>query len=257
MPLGSRALDILSFLASHPGELKTNNEIVKQVWPNTFVDEANLRVHLSALRKALGDTQRSPRFLSNVPGRGYAFIAPLERDNQAASPRVAPLANSHSGRFPARIFGREESIAGIAGQLTKERLVTICGPGGIGKSTVAKAVLSRCAADLNAIWIDLSEVGNGVLIPTVVASELGILIRTDNILKDINAHLDGRNVVVVLTVVSTLWSTPPNLRKRCWIRQHPREYSQRAASLSAHAANASTACSLWVFLRLPPPPRPL
>nr|WP_234827130.1 winged helix-turn-helix domain-containing protein [Sinorhizobium meliloti] len=79
MPLGSRALDILSFLASHPGELKTNNEIVKQVWPNTFVDEANLRVHLSAVRKALGDTQRSPRFISNVPGRGYAFIAPLER----------------------------------------------------------------------------------------------------------------------------------------------------------------------------------
>nr|WP_234894023.1 winged helix-turn-helix domain-containing protein [Sinorhizobium medicae] len=198
VPLGSRALDILSFLASHPGELKTNNEIVKQVWPNTFVDEANLRVHLSALRKALGDTQRSPRFISNVPGRGYAFIAPLERDNQAASPRVAPLANSNSGRFPARIFGREESIAGIAGQLTKERLVTICGPGGIGKSTVAKAVLSRCAADLNAVWIDLSEVGNGVLIPTVVASELGILIRTDNILKEINAHLDGRNVVVAL-----------------------------------------------------------
>jgi len=65
----------LLFRLSEPGALKTNAEIFSAVWPSTFVDDANLRVHVSALRKALGDTQREPRFIANVPGRGYCFVA--------------------------------------------------------------------------------------------------------------------------------------------------------------------------------------
>lgn len=63
--LGSRAADILIFLAAHAGDLKTNAEIVRHVWPDTFVEEANLRVHISALRKAMDDVQKEPKVIAN------------------------------------------------------------------------------------------------------------------------------------------------------------------------------------------------
>ncbi|ACP23032.1 putative transcriptional regulator (plasmid) [Sinorhizobium fredii NGR234] len=197
IPLGSRAIDILLFLLSHPGELKTNAEIVRQVWPDTFVEEANLRVHLSALRKALGDTQREPQFIANVPGRGYRFIAPIERRGRAvvSSPSLLRL---RAERPPPRIFGRERVVATILDQLGRGRLVTVAGPGGIGKSTVARAVVSNLTSDSEVLWIDLSEFANGDLIPTVVASALGVLSRTDDIIRDIALALQSRALLLVM-----------------------------------------------------------
>ncbi len=197
VPLGSRAIDILLFLLHHPGELKTNAEIVRQVWPDTFVAEANLRVHVSALRKALGDIKREPQFIANVPGRGYTFIAPVSRRSNGAAPATASQ-RFRSERLPARIFGREQPIAAISGQLAKGRLVTIAGPGGIGKSTVARAVIAQGGFDGEIVWIDLSEVATGNLIPTVIASALGILSRSDDISREIAAHLQLRKLLLVL-----------------------------------------------------------
>lgn len=197
VPLGSRALNILLFLVAHPGELKTNAEIVRQVWPDTFVDEANLRVHVSALRKALGDTQREPRFIANVPGRGYIFIAPVERRGPTAGSATPPH-KLRPERPAPRIFGREHAVAAISDQLRKGRLVTVAGPGGMGKSTVARAVVSGVAGDNEVLWIDLSELGNGNLIPTVVASTLGILARTDDLMREIASVLQSRNMLLVM-----------------------------------------------------------
>lgn len=197
VPLGSRALDILLFLVSHAGELKTNPEIVRHVWPDTFVGEANLRVHVSALRKALGDTQREPRFIANVPGRGYTFIAPVERRGPAAVSATPPH-KLRPERPEPRIFGREHAVAAISDQLSKGRLVTVAGPGGMGKSTVARAVVSRVAGDDEVLWIDLSELGNGHLIPTVVASTLGILARTDDLMREVATALQSRNMLLVM-----------------------------------------------------------
>ncbi|WP_245364309.1 ATP-binding protein [Sinorhizobium americanum] len=196
VPVGSRAADILIFLASHAGELKTNAEIVKHVWPDTFVEEANLRVHISALRKALDDTQRDFKIIANVPGRGYTFIANLALD-KAEAPAVVPLARPASLPSAPRIFGREQSIALISAQLRRSRLLTIVGPGGIGKSTVARAVMAGEAMP-GAVWIDLSEVAQAGLIPTVIASALGILTRSEDIVLDIAEHLSSRNVILVL-----------------------------------------------------------
>jgi predicted ATPase/DNA-binding winged helix-turn-helix (wHTH) protein len=192
VPLGSRAADILIFLASHPGELKTNAEIVRHVWPNTFVEEANLRVHISALRKALDDTQKEPKFITNVPGRGYTFIADLAPP--ASQPSLVP---AHLPASP-RIFGREQSIALIASQLVRSRLLTIVGPGGIGKSTVARALAAGEGLAAEVVWIDLSEVAQSALVETSIASALGILSRTDDLLGDIARHLAERDILLVL-----------------------------------------------------------
>jgi DNA-binding winged helix-turn-helix (wHTH) protein len=75
VPLGSRALDILVALVERPGELLTKCELMARVWPNTFVEPANLSVHVAALRRALGDGRDGNRFIINVPGRGYQFVA--------------------------------------------------------------------------------------------------------------------------------------------------------------------------------------
>ena len=69
--LGQRALDILMVLVSRHGQLVTKNELMNEVWPGVIVEENNLQVHISALRKALGDEKGERRFLVTVPGRGY------------------------------------------------------------------------------------------------------------------------------------------------------------------------------------------
>lgn len=75
--LGSRAFDILLVLLKPPGVLRANEELIARVWPKTFVAPANLAVHISALRRALGERPQGNRYIVNIPGRGYRFVAPV------------------------------------------------------------------------------------------------------------------------------------------------------------------------------------
>ena len=77
VPLGSRAMHILIVLLERPGELVTKQELMARVWPNVFVEPANLSVHISALRRALRDGRDGNRFIINIRGRGYCFVAPI------------------------------------------------------------------------------------------------------------------------------------------------------------------------------------
>jgi DNA-binding winged helix-turn-helix (wHTH) protein len=77
VPLGSRALEILIVLLERPGELVSKQELMARVWPNLFVEPANLTVHVSALRRTLRDGRNGNRFIINIPGRGYCFVAPV------------------------------------------------------------------------------------------------------------------------------------------------------------------------------------
>jgi len=76
-PLGSRAMHILIVLLERPGELVSKQELMARVWPNLFVEPANLTVHVSALRRTLHDGRDGNRFIINIPGRGYCFVAPV------------------------------------------------------------------------------------------------------------------------------------------------------------------------------------
>lgn len=78
--LGSRAFDILLVLVQHAGEVVGQRELIGKVWPGLFVEEVTLRVHVTALRKALDTGEGGERYLTNVPGRGYCFVAPTSRD---------------------------------------------------------------------------------------------------------------------------------------------------------------------------------
>jgi len=98
--LGSRALEILIVLLQRPGELVSKQELMGRVWPNVFVEPANLTVHISALRRTLRDGRDGNRFIINIPGRGYSFVAsvavvgwvePNREENRAALHHRPPL----------------------------------------------------------------------------------------------------------------------------------------------------------------------
>jgi DNA-binding winged helix-turn-helix (wHTH) protein len=127
--LGSRAFDILIALVERPSELVSKEELMARVWPNIFVDPANLTVHVSALRRALREGRDGNRFLINIPGRGYVFVAPIKvygpaKPSEPAVPDV-PLHNSppHIDRLIT-----EEPIAESSPRLSHDRLVTVAGP---------------------------------------------------------------------------------------------------------------------------------
>ena len=114
-----------------------------RVWPNVEAEEATLRVHLAALRKALGDGQRGARYVQNVTGQGYRLVAPvtrLEQDSPAPATPVAATERRHGLPAPhTGMIGRSEIVSMLAARLPQQRFVTIVGPAGIGKTTVALA----------------------------------------------------------------------------------------------------------------------
>lgn len=75
VPLTPKAFDVLAALAEEPGRLVSKDELLRKVWPDTFVEESNLAYHIFTVRKALGDTATTPRYIETVPKRGYRFSA--------------------------------------------------------------------------------------------------------------------------------------------------------------------------------------
>jgi len=200
--LGSRALDLLIALVEARGELVGKDDLVRKVWPDTFVEEGNLRVHLAVLRKALGDGRDGARYIVNVPGRGYQFVA--EAGPVAPAPPTPSEAAAEATRhLPAsllHIIGRDETVASVAAQLRERRFVTIVGPGGIGKTTVALAVAENAGAGYRdgVRFVDLSLVTDLRLVPGAFASALGLAITAQNPIAGLTAGLAGRDMLIVL-----------------------------------------------------------
>src|ERR1700722_1674352 len=90
LQLGGRALDTLIALVERAGEVVTQRELISRVWPDVTVEEANLRVHIANLRKALGDGREDARYIVTIPGRGYSFVAPATLSTPQSSPSRQP-----------------------------------------------------------------------------------------------------------------------------------------------------------------------
>jgi predicted ATPase/DNA-binding winged helix-turn-helix (wHTH) protein len=198
------ALDILITLVSRPGKLVTKKELFDQFWAGTTVGEATLRVHVSALRRALSDGQEGARYVTNIPGRGYCFVAPLLRtaasSGTTALDGIAGLPPHNLPARTGRIIGRDGVIQATAEQLLAQRLVTLVGAGGIGKTTVAIAVADLLLASFrNAVsFVDLAPLADPLLVPSALASVLGLIVQSENPLPTLARFLRNKRALIVL-----------------------------------------------------------
>jgi predicted ATPase len=182
--VGGRALDILILLAGRAGEVVDKRELVKRIWADVNVDEGSLRFHVAALRKVLGDTGKSARYVLNVPGRGYCFVAPFaQAAPQAVASAAADISPPRSLPAPlAKMIGREEIVEKISNGLTLHRFMTVVGPGGIGKTAVAVTVGHRRAADFGGrvFFVDFGPLRDASHVTTTIASVLGLTVSSED-----------------------------------------------------------------------------
>lgn len=200
--VGSRALDVLIVLTDLVGEVVSNRDLVRRVWRDVVVDESCLRVHISALRKVLACTETDVSYIANIPGRGYSFVAsvftaPSSRFGSEFSPGFSV------GTLPPalpRLVGRDETIESLMNQINTHRFLTICGIGGIGKTTVAVAVANRLAPDFdgNLVFLDLSVISDSALLLGTLASTLGVHRLGNDRLHDVLCFLQDKRMLLLL-----------------------------------------------------------
>ncbi|WP_426425572.1 ATP-binding protein [Bradyrhizobium genosp. A] len=200
--VGGRALDILIFLVQRNGEVVGKTEIMARVWPNTFVEEDNLKVHISALRRAIGDGGGAKRYIVSVPGRGYAFVAPVSSDGvDARSEAGIPMKPANNvPTLLTRLIGRDAAVAQLVQQIDRHRMVTVVGPGGIGKTSVALSAAEQLISSFeHGVWlVDLAPVAEARLVPNALATVLGLETRDDDLLPALINALGDKQMLIVL-----------------------------------------------------------
>ncbi len=267
--IGSRALDLLTVLVERAGEVVGKDELMRRVWPHAVVDEAGLRVHIATLRKLLGEGRSGVRHIANVPLRGYCFVVPVQRQTLAAPrpPAALPPAAASLTVPPrlTRLIGRETAVDAAVQTLLQRRFVTLVGPGGMGKTSVALAAAERVGGRYphGVCFVDLAALADGRLVPSALAAALGVPLRSDDALRDTLPWLSGRTLLVVLdncehlvdaaaALAERLVGELPGLSILATSREPLRargEWVQRLASLAAPPGHAP--CSYEAALAYP------
>jgi len=199
--LGGRALDILTALVVNSGTLITKDELISCAWPRARVEEANLRVHIGALRKALRESRAGVRYIATVAGRGYCFVAPVQAEDTPVV--TASSAGEYAATLPVpitRMIGRDDAMASLLSEMRTRRLVTIVGPGGMGKTRIALAVANRFSASLQhrGHFVDFSRLSDPLLLPSSLASVLGVPSPSEDPFRDVVEYLEDKQMLIVL-----------------------------------------------------------
>jgi predicted ATPase/DNA-binding winged helix-turn-helix (wHTH) protein len=201
--LGSRALDTLIALLDRPGTLVTKDELISRVWPDTHVDEGSLKVHVAALRRVLGDCKGGARYIATDVGRGYRFVAPVRfaGDLHPSTPAAATTKCKHNLPTPMmRPVGHADIVDQLAGRLPQCRLLTIAGPGGIGKTTLALVLADRLIDTYeHGVWlIDLAPLSDPHLVASAAAAALGITMSSEEPVPELIAYIRDKRMLLVL-----------------------------------------------------------
>lgn len=201
--LGSRSLEILVALLEQPGKLVMKETLMRRVWPNMHVEENALRVHIAGLRKALRirDADKELRYVENVSGHGYRFVAPVLRHafHHEATHQSKPVGRcAPSLPVPLKcMIGRSEVVAMVASQLPSRRFVSLVGPGGSGKTTVAVAIANEvCPSYSHGVeFVDLAGTQDAAQVMQAIARQLGV---SDTSPEGMSALLEHKHMLVVL-----------------------------------------------------------
>ena len=203
--LSPRAFSVLLALVERRDRAVSKNELFELVWPNVVVEENNLQVHISALRKLLG-----PQTIATIPGRGYRFTAEMDVSAQdsaadgqppatAATPTLATLSN-----LPLRLellYGRDDDARAVGELLRSHTQVSIVGASGIGKTRLALAVANALLESFSdGVWlVELAALNDGALVAGAIARALGIRAGDDRpVLETVIALLRKQSTLLVL-----------------------------------------------------------
>ncbi|WP_369720632.1 winged helix-turn-helix domain-containing protein [Bradyrhizobium sp. LLZ17] len=203
LPLGAKAFDTLIALMSRPNQALSKWDLIAQLWPGMAVEEANLRFHIAALRKALGDGKDGARYIATLSGRGYCFVAPISHADLPAQRRPVPRIELPPVKLPNRLrrmVGRADACATVSEKLTASRFVTIVGPGGVGKTAIAVAIahdLLETFADA-AHFVDLAALSDPDLVITSLLLMLGLPAQADDPMPALLAHLQDKKMLLIL-----------------------------------------------------------
>jgi predicted ATPase len=172
------------------------------MWPDTTVEEGSLRFHMASLRNALGDRKDGARYIATLAGRGYCFVAPVSQVTSQREHAPAAVAEFPHANLPHRLnrmVGRVDDVLKVSAQLTASRFVTIVGPGGVGKTTVAVAVAHHLVeAFAGSVLVDLGMLNDRKLVATAVASMLGLSVRSDDATPSLVAFLRKKRILLIL-----------------------------------------------------------
>lgn len=198
--LGARAFDLLWALLRERHRVVGKSELLDLVWPGVVVEEINLQVQISALRKIVG-----PETIVTIPGRGYRFAARLVDPDASTAPAKRPVLipiphDPMLSAAPTPLLGREADMGALLHFLRGHSLVTVLGAGGMGKTTLALAAArSERVAGRDVAWVELAAVSDIAQVPARLARVLQIRLEgSENPLDTLVAALSGRDILLVL-----------------------------------------------------------
>jgi predicted ATPase/DNA-binding winged helix-turn-helix (wHTH) protein len=261
--VGSRAFDMLVVLVERAGSIIPADELMRLVWPGLIVEESNLRVQLGSLRKALARGEGGRQAIKTVPLQGYCFVLPVVRSDAELTEQVNPDAPHNLPAPLTQIIGRTDSIELLSKSLASHRLITVIGPGGIGKTTIALAVARRSLARFadGARFVDFSSLSDPQLVASALASALGIGVVSQDPVAGLVNHLRGKRILllfdtcehvleVAASLAETLLAELPGVHIIATSREALRargEWVHRLPSLSLPSMSGVTAAEAIVF----------
>jgi predicted ATPase/DNA-binding winged helix-turn-helix (wHTH) protein len=213
VPLGAKAFDLLAALVQRSGRLVTKNELLDLVWPGMVVEENNIAAQVVALRKALDND-----LIVTVPGQGYRFTVRPVAEPASARPAAPSVPAS---ALPARqLFGRERDLTRLHAALSVSGCVTLVGPGGVGKTSLAQAL--RVATPSPTFWVDLAALRAGDQLLPALCRGTGLSIAAGDAMPALATALSGARLIVldnaehlvdeVAALVPALLAIAPRLR---------------------------------------------
>lgn len=221
--LGQRALDILLALLERAGQVVSKRELLARAWPGQDIDEGNLRVHMTALRKALGDGQNGRRFIVTIALRGYSFVEPLTASAQATpAPDDSQSADHNLPPRRNRLLGREAELERLVAELPRRRCVSLVGCGGIGKTSLALQAAERFIGRYphGIRMLDLTQLQDARPLNSTLAGALGIPGLAGESLEHLCRQVADRQMLLLIDNCEHLIEAAAHLVE-CLLRHAP------------------------------------
>ncbi|MBX5088364.1 ATP-binding protein [Rhizobium lentis] len=212
--IGGRAFDILTLLVRRAGEVVSKSELIAFCWPSTYVHDSNLKVNVAALRRILDE--RADAYIATVSNRGYRFVADIVQDQLDPGPPKTSAAQARALRHPPVVIGRDADISALSSNLSRARCLTIVGPGGMGKTTMALFLAHHVQATYTdgVAFVDMSTVGDPQYAAAAIAAGVGARQRSEDALAEIVSLLHERKMLLILDNCEHLLPTVSLISKR-------------------------------------------